>query len=387
MRIAILTCFLSTLLVAGCSTLSIESRKVGNPVWVTEGETPLRTNAVEAALEPPLEQVWDFNAGAGFGTISPLIVDDVALVATRKGEVHAIDLNTGRRLGQTSFGESIDGTPVIEKGVLYVPVSWGGRAIHAFNLTKGSTRWKISGAPISAGLTVFEGLLLAADVEGHVKAYDLDDGTLKWDVQLGARTGVKAAPVLVGDRLIVGDDSGHVTAISAADGSILWTTDVHAPVYAAPAATLDAVFVPTTRGKLICLSVADGSVNWEFQTPSSEAYVASPAVDGEDVIFGASDGHVRSLNPADGALHWSTEVDGAVTAPPLIAGATVYVGTMRSKLIGLSRHDGSLAWQTELEGRVKSAFAAHGRQLIVLAEPRLVYLFETSEQSYAIRDK
>ena len=386
MRLLSVTLLLLALLVAGCSTLSLNGSRVDIPIWVTEGETPLRANAIESALDPPLEQVWDFNAGAGFGAVSPLIVDDIALVATRKGEIHAIDLNTGSRLGQTSFGESIDGTPVIEDRIIYVPVSWGGRAIHAFDLTKGSTVWRAKGAPVSAGLTVFEDLLLAADVEGHVRAYDLNDGTVKWDVTLGDRVGVKAAPVLVDDRLIIGDDAGHVTALNALDGAKLWSIDIDAPVYAALAATEEAVFVPTTRGRLVSLDVSDGSIEWAYQAPSVETYIASPGVGENDIIFGASDGHVRSLASSDGALRWATEVDGAVTAAPLVTHGTVYVGTMRSKLFGLSREDGTRTWETELEGRVKSAFAAKGRRIVVLAEPRVVYLFQVSEESYAIRD-
>lgn len=386
MRVVSTILLLGALVATGCSSLHLDGRSAHVPIWTTEGDSPHRTSAVARILDPPLRQVWEFNAGAGFGPVSPLIVDDVALIATRKGEVHAIDMNSGKRLGQSSFGEAIDGTPTVENGILYVPVSWGGRALHAYNLSRGSTVWKVKGAPIEAGLIAHEDVLLAADVEGWVRAYDLMDGSVRWEVDLGHRVGVKAAPALVDGRLLVGDDRGHVTALDASSGSILWERDVEAPIQAPLAAVTEAVYVSTTRGRMLALSTEDGSILWNYEIASNEVYFSAPAVGLDEVVFGASDGHVRSLARVDGGVRWTTEVDGAVTATPLLTEGTVYVGTMRSRLVGLARSDGARMWETKLEGRIKSPFASSGTQLIVLAEPRHVYLFDVEGETVATRE-
>lgn len=386
MRILSTILVLAALVVTGCSSLHLDGRSAHVPIWTTEGDSPHRTSAVARILDPPLQQVWEFNAGAGFGPVSPLIVDDVALIATRKGEVHAIDMSSGKRMGQSSFGESIDGTPTVENGILYVPVSWGGRAIHAYNLSRGSTVWKVEGAPVEAGLVVHEDVLLAADVEGWVRAYDLTDGSVRWEVELGDRVGVKGAPALVDGRLVVGDDRGHVTALDASSGSILWERDVEAPVQVPLAAAKEAVYVPTTRGRMLALSTEDGAILWNYELSSDEVYFSAPAVGLDEVVFGASDGQVRSLDRTDGGVRWTTQVDGAVTATPLMTEGTVYVGTMRSRLVGLARSDGTRVWETKLEGRIKSPFASSGTQVIVLAEPRHVYLFDVEGEKVATRE-
>lgn len=368
----------------GCSALHLDSRREAVPVWMTEGESPRRGNAVPAQIEPPLEVRWEFNAGAGFGSVSPLIIGDVIFAPTRKGEIHAIDLETGGRLGQTSFGESIEGTPAIKDGVLFVPVAWGGTTLYAYDLFRASTMWRVKGVPIQAGLLVHEDRVIAADVEGHVRAYRVTDGEELWSRPLADRAGVRAAPVLVGEHVIVGDDGGGVTALRASDGSLVWSTDVGAPVLATPAANDETVFVPTSRGELVALNVESGTRKWGVRATTEEVYVASPAVGAWEVVFGASDGIVRSVDPESGSKLWESDLEAAVTAPPLITGGVVYVGTMRSKLVGLSRSDGARLWETQLEGRMKSALAATGERLVVLAEPRIVYLFEEAAESYAV---
>lgn len=372
---------------AGCTSLHLDSRTVLDPVWVTEGESTLRSNAIDSAIDPPLEEVWTFNAGAGFGPVSPLIVGGVALVSTRRGEVHGIDLETGRRIGQSSFGESIDGTPAVDRGILYLPVSWGRYVIQAYDLRTGNTSWRVEGASVEAGLVIYRDMVIAADLEGYATAYNRSDGSIRWELELGEQAAVRGTPVLVDDRLILGADDGRVSAIDPNDGSILWKTELDAPIFAPLAASEHLVYVPSTRGRLTALELATGEIAWCYSLPDDSAYLTAPAVGAGEVVFGASDGHVRSLNREDGAVLWTTQVDGAVSAPPLLTAHTVYVGTMRSKLVALTRTDGAHVWETKVEGRIKSPFAARGTQLIVQTEPRHVYLFDVEKERYANREE
>lgn len=374
-------------LAAGCTSLDLDRQNAASPVWATEGETTLRDNAVPDRITPPLEMTWDFNAGSGFGHVSPLIVGDVIFVATRKGEVHAIDIDSGNRVGQAGFGDAIEGTPVFENGLLVIPLAWGGVALHAHNLLLGNRKWRVRGAPVNAGLVVHRNKVIAGDVEGYVRAYDLAGGEELWSAQLEARSGIFSSPVLIGDRLVAANDRGYVAALNADTGSLLWSADAGAPVQVSLAANERNVFVSTTRGRLRAIDLATGAIRWEHQLSATDVYLAAPAIGDSEVVFGASDGIVRSVSIDDGSLRWRADVSAAVTAPPVLTDRVAYVGTMEGKLIALDRGDGSATWEKELDGRVKSAFAVKGSRLVVLAEPRLVYLFEPASDAYANRDE
>lgn len=370
-------------LLTGCANLHVAREDLSDVVWPTEGSSALRSNAVPTSIPPPLERIWDVSAGAGFGHVSPLVVGNVVLVATRKGEIHAFDMETGKRRGQGTFGESIDGTPTIDAGILYVPIDWGRSAVRAYDLRKGMTIWRRPGPPVNAGLIVHDNLVIAADVSGMVSALSTSDGEMVWSVKVSEHSGVHATPLLLGNLLVVCDDRGGITAMEVATGSVAWTTDIGDPVYATPAANDSLVFIPTTRGQFVALDPNLGDVRWTFDLTSDDVYISSPAVGEWEVIFGASDGWVRAIDPGTGDLLWQTELDGAVTAPPLITDGTIYVGTMRGRLFGLSRENGAVVWDTELDGRIKSPFAARGKDIVVLSEPRHVYLFRPGTEQYA----
>lgn len=376
---------LACMFLAGCHALHLESSEIrGEDGWVTEGDSPLRTNAVAWDLRPPLAERWAFDAGAGFGALSPLIADEILFVATRQGDVIAVELESGRRAGQASFGESIEGTPVLDGGMLFVPVGWGRRALIGYNLLRGSTMWKVNGAPINAGLVTYADVVISADADGMVRAYRKIDGAIDWETNLGDGVGVKAAPVLAGGFVIVADDQGRIAALNPADGSPAWSASAGAPVLSTAASDGEALFVSTTRGRLVALGVNNGEPLWTYDAGEQAPYLASPAVSDGQVVFGASDGIVRAVDASSGDLLWSAQVDAAVTAAPLIAANVVYVGTMRSKLIALDRSTGAQLWEHELDGRMKSAFAATENSLIVLAEPKTVYLFEMSGENYVL---
>lgn len=369
---------------AGCSALQVQSSQVQSEQgWLTEGESAQRTNATDSPLAPPLELRWELNANAGFGMISPIIVDQVVFVANRKGEVHAIELETGRRVGRSSFGESIEGTPLYENGSLYIPVGWGRSSLVAQNLMRGTARWKIPGASISSGLLSFADVIIAADDEGYVRAHRKSDGKLDWSTSLGDGIGISASPILAAGRVVVAGDRGEIAALNAIDGSAEWSIELGTPVLSTPSTDDESIYVATTRGRFVKLRAEDGSEEWSFGGPDSTVYLTSPAVDGDHVVFGASDGQVRAIGASSGRELWSSNVDAAVTAPPLLAEEFVFVGTMKSMLFALDRNTGAEVWRYELDGRMKSAFAAKGGMLVVLAEPRSVYLFESPTESYA----
>lgn len=373
---------LALLVLGGCQGLRIHQALSEHPSdWLTEGRSAMRQHTVPDDLAPPLEVAWKYNAGGGFGPASPLIVGNAVLVGTRAGEVHAVDLHDGKKLGQAEFGEAVEGSPAVRRGVLFVPVGWGRRAIVAYDLLRGETNWRHHSAPVDAGLLVHGESVIAADRDGNVRAYDWKSGELHWEFVL--ESGVRATPILAGDDLLVAGDGGEVAALDPSTGALRWSTRLAAPVYATPASDGSAVFLPTTRGKLIAIDARTGAERWAYVVPDGTVRFASPAYAGGEVVFGGSDGVLRAVDAGTGAVRWTCRVEGAVTSPPLVTDGVVYVGTMNSRLHAVDRRSGEIRWTHELDGRVKSPLAYKDGVLVVLAEPRTVYAFKPAGPEYA----
>ena len=165
-----------------------------------------------------------------------------------------------------------------------------------------------------------------------------------------------------------------------ADGELIWETNVGAPVYRTPAVSDGMVYVPTTRGRLIALDAGSGAERFLVDAGSREVRLTSPAVTEDVVVFATSDGLVTAADARTGSIRWTYENQEAISATPLISGNLVFFGDMVKRLRALDLETGDLIWETELEGRVKSAMAAAGGSLVVLAEPRHVYLFRAQPE-------
>lgn len=327
-------------------------------------------------IAPSLTEVWRYNAQAGFGPGPPLVVDDLVFVGARQGEVHAIKLSTGDKAGARELGEAVNGSLAYGSTLLFVPIAWGGNAIVAYDLVTGSTAWEAEGAPVGGGVRISGDLVFAADSRGTVTAYHAITGELRWRRSLEGAS-YSGAPVILGaDRILVAAENGQVNVLSVTDGSGVWEATLPAAVYATPTAGEEYVYVPTTQGLFFALDSSTGSVEWSIEAPDPTVRYTPPAMADGRLYVGRSDGAVVALDADTGMRIWQYLADDAISAPPFAAGAYVYVGTMGARLVALDAGAGRRVWSRELAGRVKSAMASSNGKLLVLAEPRYVYLFE-----------
>jgi len=230
------------------------------------------------------------------------------------GGVHVIDARSGgkvwaKRAAQTRFGV-ITGSPVLYKGVLYVPHS-GSESIRAV-----------------------EPLYECCRSQGMVTAHNIEDGTLIWTGKV------------MEDAKPIGKNSAGATLYGPAGVSI-WAT----PVIDSARNQIIVGTGPYTMGPevgagdaIIAFDLKTGIKRWSFQgtkndfwnsscrskSPTGETHPncpqmgldfdfgAAPIVattkDGNDIILaGQKSGRVYGINPESGELLWVTRVsDGAV---------------------------------------------------------------------------
>ncbi len=356
--------------------------------WTTEGGSAARTNATDGEIEPPLDVAWKHDADAAFGPAAAVVADGIVIVVTRKGEIRGIRLEDGRKRGVGDLREPIEGAPVLTRKVIYAPVAAGKNTIVAHDFVDGRRLWSLRAGPHQAGLLLVSNTLVAAGLDGTVRAIDPADGTLRWTATPDSTAGFFATPVALDDTSVfVADDRGRVSALDLATGTARWAQPLGGPVYETPATYGGRLFVPTIRGQFTALDAATGERLWVAEADNDEVRFSAPAVANDIVVVGASDGRLRALDPVTGAERWSYEADGNFAAAPFIAGDVVYAGALDKHLYAFDRASGDLLWQHELDGRIKSAPVLHGDKLIVLAEPRHVHAFQSVSTLAATTDE
>jgi outer membrane protein assembly factor BamB/predicted MPP superfamily phosphohydrolase len=240
---------------------------------------------------------------------------EVAGTTVAEGIVHvgahsyiaAFDAQTGRLLwekrhGKSDWWPSCYTLPTVARGKLVLATRSGAYALEA---RSGQELWKQSGA--------FNGCLIAQDIiytlrGNELAALRLDNGDVLWSTK--AKVGDTAsAPALAGDRLVVGTADGRVCAFSPQDGTLLWTAQTGASLTS---------LQPYQRG--------GSDVN------------SSPAISGDTVYFGASDGEVHALSLHDGAKRGSYRLGVPIASSPLIVDRTLYIGGYDGILYGFAIH-------------------------------------------------
>ena len=200
------------------------------------------------------------------GTGSPAISGNIAVLAFNRGEVMAVDINTGiprwshvltgRRVGSArgSFNP-ISGDPVIVGQTVYVGSNSGRLA--AINLATGERLWTVREGAIGPIWPAGNALFVLTD-QTKLKRLNTSDGREVWSVDLPLYKNARRSrgafgyygPTLAGGLLYLGGTDGLMRAYNPADGSLVRTFDIRGGVASQAAVVNSRMYLLTENGQL-----------------------------------------------------------------------------------------------------------------------------------------
>jgi outer membrane protein assembly factor BamB len=209
------------------------------------------------------------NPGAYLGENAP----DLLLAGSSNGRLWAVDTESGAvrwALDLSQKERLIVFAPVVSDGMVFAAfiapdeVRTGG--LVAVDLATGRERWRrrlsFAGGPLPAGAIV-----LAADQDGSIHAFDRGSGVSRWLLASTSSTpwnGPDFRPLALSGRLLIaGSLTGGVTAYDLATLRERWrSTPMAASIVFGIAANVHAVYVPYLAGRLIALEADTGDERW-----------------------------------------------------------------------------------------------------------------------------
>ena len=167
-----------------------------------------------------------------------------ALDAINRTNVKNLKLAFAIGLGGASNNESLEATPLVEDGFMYMVDSWGiVSKIDVRSGTSGPIVWqmnpKLEKQDRNRGVALWNNLVISVTgYEGRVIATDKETGKVVWDKNLldQADLELTAAPLALKDAILIGGSGGDrglrnwVAALDPKTGDIVWKT------YSIPAA-------------------------------------------------------------------------------------------------------------------------------------------------------
>jgi outer membrane protein assembly factor BamB/3',5'-cyclic AMP phosphodiesterase CpdA len=369
---------------SGKQSLSAEVRAANGEIWRADASfevagKPESTSQVKA----PLHLKWVAPTGGFIGLSSPRSGRQcVAIGIDDKGDLKSCGVSSfapnGKRLWHFGTDSAVKNNIAAADGCLYATSVAGW--LYALNEDSGKLLWK---APLDrqrerwevAATTVADGLVYVG-AHSYIAAYDAQSGRRAWELSHGTSDwwpSCYTIPTVVGSKLLLATRNG-AWALDAKDGHTLWRLEgrfngclaVNDTVYAnrdgvlcalaladgkpvwtgkervgdtasAPALSGDKLVTGMADGRVCAFSTKDGALLWATQTGASLSSLqpyqrggsdvnSSPAILGDAVYFGASDGQVHALALADGGKLGSYSLGVPIASSPFIAGDTLYIG-------------------------------------------------------------
>jgi outer membrane protein assembly factor BamB len=182
-------------------------------------------------------------------------------------------------------------------------------------------------------------------------------------------------------------NSGSSTTLAPATNLTKWSKTIGPAsgdswMYSSPAATPaiagNAVYVGSTNGTAYAFNAGSGALIWAVTPAPGYKFYSSPAYSDGLVFIGSENGRVYALNATNGNTKYSILTGNAVYASPTTLGQKVYVGSNDTRVYAFFTN-GTLNWTSPaLDGAVTFGVALGGGK---------VFAGTTNNTLYALNEK
>ena len=137
--------------------------------------------------------------------------------------------------------------------------------------------------------------------------------------------------------------SGLVRCIRVKDGKRLWTKSFPGKIFSTPAVEGNTLVFGCTDGNVYAVDSRNGKTLWK--SPAAKSVLGSPVIFDGKVYVGASDGCFRCLDLRSGKPVWTfSGVEGFIECRAYVDEEQVVFGSWANKLYSLDTRTGALQW-------------------------------------------
>ncbi len=334
------------------------------------GGSPQRCNYRPHNISPPLQNRWIYKASSAVSK-SLLAVGNYVLFTTLDGEIDAVNVNTGEKVGRKKLPKHRAATCAVQNHRLVVASRHGDKTLALYDLQDGKTVWEINAGDIESEPLIAGDAVYISALYNHIDKYKLETGEKIWTYQTTDQ--LRSSPALLHEIIVTGSDDGTIYALSAEKGELIWKYKTGSAVMATPVLWEDQVFAGSLDSTFYAFDLKDGHLLWTFKT--EHPLYQTAATDGEFVAFGSSDGQFYCLKTQSGQLIWKFQAKSVVSTSPLMTENMVYFGSLDHYYYGLNKNTGEKVWSYQTKGRIRTAPILWKSFILGASENKFVYAF------------
>jgi len=242
--------------------------------------------------------------------------------------------------------------------------------------------WSVStGVRTKSSPVISDGTLFFGNDKGTLTAVT-SDGKIKWQHEAGSL--IEAAPLVFGNKVIVGLNNGKLIAIDKVTGKLIWTyvtgNQISGSANVWISGSKAGIVVGSYDYYLHCIDPRTGKELWKIET---ENYVnGTPSIQDGKIVFGGCDGMIRVVDPLTGNQKDTVEIGVYIAASPALSGDMAYFGDYDGTIFGLNIRTKKMIWEipgNEQSGSVLAVPAVGNNSVVIGNEDKYLYCYNASD--------
>ncbi len=197
---------------------------------------------------------------------------------------------------------------------------------------------------------VNDSLLVYGNSLGLVKGIKVPSKEIAWEKEY--KGSVFSTPVTDGQCVAFGTVEGNIIGLNAFDGGEMWQVNAGTPVLAEGVVNDGHLYIGGGQSAFFKIDMSNGEVVWMFDEINGLVQ-GKPAIGKTEVVFGAWDRHLYSLDKETGELNWkwnngtSVQLYSPGNIAPAIANDRVFLVAPDRYMTALDRRTGEVIWRTD----------------------------------------
>ena len=345
-----------------------------------------------------IQQVWR-NSTAGnthiYSLLGPINYDNAVYVASRSGQVKAVDLSNGHTIWDKNLSQSTlfsSKTALFSGGVSaddkYVYIGSERAVVYALDRNDGNVIWEkpVRGEVLARPVSSADKLIIHT-ANGNLQALNRNTGADEWDVMLEVpplSVRGNSTPTIAHGAAIFGDDTGHVNAYYINNGQLIWQQRISQPSGSTEIAKLNDVdSTPVIEGNLayaigyngnvVALDLSNGQIVWRKEMGSTHSFV----VDSQRLFVVDQNDNIRSVSKNGGTILWTQAgLLHRQLTDPVIYENYIVVGDFEGYLYWLDKDNGEIVAKTQVSssGLISKPLVVDNK-IVVQAKNGDIYAF------------
>jgi len=194
---------------------------------------------------------------------------------------------------------------------------------------------------------IFDDLVYMGDLTGHMRAYDLESGRVVWEAN--EKHPIQSKVNKLKNNIYYGSKSGRFFARNYLSGKLVYAIDLGAPIESQPIFSKGRAIIHLRNHTIICLDAMTGKVFWRYRRSipytTTLQRVSQVMPYGNNLVVGFADGNVVSLSLEEGVLKWEQKISTGVKfidvdVSPIVFDKYIVVGSASGPMRFLNPRNG-----------------------------------------------